>query len=110
MNEREVQFHAALLECGNVSSLATLLAPGCNRLTDFDSRPSCLRRLFPKHKEALLEHLVRADYFDVYYTVGGDAVAPDVKTAEFEVLTPKAANWIGEFYQWLLKQQDLHSV
>lgn len=99
MNEREVQFHAALLACGNVPNLRVSL----DLLGTADANRYQSVQLIAKHKPKLLRHLVEADYFDVYYE-------HVVHGAKGEQLTEKAALWIGEFYQWLLKQQQLHSV
>ena len=100
MNNLEVQFHAALLECGDVPRLKMALSferdgRGISPAAQFNYPK------FKTHKLALLEHLVRADYFDVFYD-------KTCKCEKMEAhLTEKAALWVGEFYQWLVIQQDV---
>jgi len=101
MDERETQFHAALLVCGSVPKLKVALEfqyKGASERFDYDK--------FKAHKITLIAHLREADYFDVVYSVPGSRNDPLVH----EVLTEKAALWIGEFYKWLLSQQQLHTV
>lgn len=97
--ERETQFLAALLLLGPVPKLKQCL--------EFASRERDRERyqsygLYKKHKIKLLAHLAEADYFDVYYEVPGTRYDPNTHMQ----LTEKAALWIGEFYQWMLKEQQ----
>lgn len=87
---REAQFLAALLECGNVSHTVMPLYAGAG--------VPWIPAEFIAHKRALIDHLQRADYFDVYQKW-------EVHGAKGQQLTPTAALWIGEFYSWLLRMQ-----
>ncbi|KKM83816.1 hypothetical protein LCGC14_1305510 [marine sediment metagenome] len=93
MNEREIQFHAGLLVVGKPpGQLRDCLGYGVPEV----SVNSYDYTAFKLHKLKLLEHLVDADYFDVYYASGSYGE---------QVLTEKAALWVGEFYQWILATQ-----
>ncbi len=97
--ERELQFHTALLSCGSVSNLSDALRiEAIQGPRQSDSRINY--RNFKVHKQALLEHLCAADYFDVYYEPYA------LVTRNASTLTEKAAMWISEFYLWLMEQQE----
>ena len=93
MNEREIQFHAGLLVVGKPpGQLRDCLGYGVPE-GSMNRRDYSALKL---HKLKLLEHLVDADYFDVYYASGSYGE---------QGLTEKAALWVGEFYQWILATQ-----
>ena len=97
MNEREIQFHAGLLVVGEPPGrLRNCLKFGGQDVTRFNYAA------FKLHKSKLLAYLEAADYFDVYYPAPGKRDDPHVH----QVLTEKAAVWIGEFYQWILAAQE----
>lgn len=95
-DERETQFAVALLLLGTPAQLG--------RCLEFENKSDGIRyqsyRLFRTHKAKLLEHLEKADYFDVYYMV-------EVHGVRGSQLTEMCALWVGDFYQWILHQQNL---
>jgi len=103
VTERELQFTTALLSCGadldDLEGCLSLGVPGGTRPI-----PATFNYAkFKAHKAKLLAHLEAADYFDVYYA--------NIRATPIDFqLTEKAALWVGEFYQWLLRQQPYNAL
>ncbi len=95
--EREVEFHAALLELGSIS---------CAHWLGFDSNgePQAWkhrsdRSAFMLHKAKLIDWLVANN-------VAGRVFSHAAPPGGMEhALSSGAALWIGEFYQWLCEIQ-----
>ena len=96
MNERETQFHAALLCVGMPDKLKYHLQPDSD-MVGFNDRAEFLR-----HMLELKAWLSNAGYFDVHYEVKchSHTGVPLTRT------TAKADAWISAYYRWCAKQGE----
>ena len=98
--EREVEFHAALLELGAID---------CTQFVSFDptGEPKAWRKR--ADRTAFMDHRARLIDWLVIHNVMGRMFTCSVRckgSPHAHTLSSPAAIWIGEFYQWMCKMQD----